>query len=522
MNTPFIINLKLPFICAVIFLLYTGQTNAQKDALTYEALWKKVENLKNEGLTQSAIEASEEIAKKAEKEGKGAQRLKALFNVAYFKSLKEEDAFLDAIDDFNEELDNSEEPNKSIVHSILAEIHWWYYNANRWTILQRTHDDEAEDADIQTWSAKKFVEVIDKHYHESIDRGDILSNIEAGEYDDIWIKSEEGRSVRPTLYDVLIHRAIDFYSHQMAGVTEPRDQFFIDDPNYFSTTNDFIDLRIASPDYISFDYKALSLYKTISSFHKVAGNKEAVVYLENERLNFVYRKYSKTDRDTLYEIALRDVIERFSDIEYSTDASAELAGLYAGKASKYHPFNSPEFRWYYKEVLAVCDEAIKRFPKSRGAVQCMEIKENVLRPTHVVNIENVVLPSQSTPYSIRYKNINQLHFRIVSNSANIINLDASRNRPDEIQYFLGKKALREWSVELPDSGDYQLHRVDKLTEGLGTGYYALLASEDKNFKSSENILSLNLFYSSNLAYFFTQGQKSDPVFVVTDRRLGLA
>ena len=52
--------------------------------------------------------------------------------------------------------------------------------------------------------------------------------------------------------------------------------------------------------------------------------------------------------------------------------------------------------------------------------------------------------------------------------------------------IISQKPVKEWSVDLPDDGDYQNHSAEIKIPELNAGQYLILISSDKNFSYNKN------------------------------------
>src|ERR1039457_5639442 len=94
---------------------------------SFEKEWKKVDSLANKGLTQSALKVVEGIYAKAKSDNNASQIVKALIHRIKLESQMEEFSLQKSIDKMNDEIKNSNYPLKPVLHSMLAEMYWHYY-----------------------------------------------------------------------------------------------------------------------------------------------------------------------------------------------------------------------------------------------------------------------------------------------------------------------------------------------------------------------------------------------------------
>ena len=99
-----------------------------------------------------------------------------------------------------------------------------------------------------------------------------------------------------------------------------------------------------------------------------------------------------------------------------------------------------------------------------------------------------------------WRNFSQLSIRVIS-------LDRARretlgNNSYEDAYWirlLQLPALKNFSQDLPATGDYQEHRTEIKIDALPAGEYALVASASPGFELNKNPLAVQFIYISSIA-----------------------
>ncbi|HEX7415488.1 MAG TPA: hypothetical protein VF411_15715, partial [Bacteroidia bacterium] len=267
----------------------------------YDKLWKQVDSCQNKGLTESALKVIEVIYQKAKSESNGAQLLKALLNQSKFQNYKEENSLQKTIERFSQEAASNKLPVKQVVQSILAEAYWNYYSANRWQIQQRSKL-EVKGNDLATWDLSAITQACLKNYLLSLSQADSLKQVKVDLYEPIIAGGTlDSRKLRPTLYDFLVHRAINFFKNSEAGVTRPAETFSINNPLYLDWHKTFLQTTLPqNTDSFNLNYFALKFLKDAETFHQNDETPNALIDLELERLNWVHKSVTLADKDSLY------------------------------------------------------------------------------------------------------------------------------------------------------------------------------------------------------------------------------
>ena len=134
----------------------------------YKSDWEKVTADESKGLPKSALEKVNAIYKKAKEDNNPSQSIKAVIHKVKYIGQVEEDAFAKALEELQKETESATSYAKPVLHSILGEVYWQYYNNNRYYIMQRTKTDKFKQSDLRTWDATKLIEASIAEYTAAI------------------------------------------------------------------------------------------------------------------------------------------------------------------------------------------------------------------------------------------------------------------------------------------------------------------------------------------------------------------
>ncbi|MCD4663627.1 MAG: hypothetical protein K8R68_00045, partial [Bacteroidales bacterium] len=253
-------------------LLYTSCNSANSmipppDYDTYDKDWKKVDSLINRGLPKSALEWVEKIYSKAQKADNNPQFLKAtLYKIKLEADFKEE--FIErTLEDLNAEIIDAETPVKQILHSITADLYWRYYQANRYKFLERTTTGNFDNSDIRTWDLKTLLNTVTTNFNLSLQDADELKVTSLKAYDVILEATKESKKYRPTVFDFLAHRAIDFFMHDESSIIQPAYKFELDNKEYFADASTFKKMKVETKDSLSLKFHAVTILQELIDFH---------------------------------------------------------------------------------------------------------------------------------------------------------------------------------------------------------------------------------------------------------------
>src|SRR5688572_31422295 len=229
-----------PYILISFFLcLFTSGINAQQPVKNYEAAWKKVEEFVKKGLPKSALAEVKNIYVLAKKENQDAQVIKSLVYMTSLQTENREDNEVFSITAIEKEIATSKEPVTAILNSLLADMYWNYYQQNRWKLFNRTQTVDFIKTDIATWDAEDFHRKIGELYLLSLKNEKLLQQTKLAPFDAILIKGNM-RHLRPTLFDLLAHRALDYFENDERDISRPAYAFEINQAEAFDPAAEFI------------------------------------------------------------------------------------------------------------------------------------------------------------------------------------------------------------------------------------------------------------------------------------------
>jgi uncharacterized protein YfaS (alpha-2-macroglobulin family) len=488
----------------LLFIFATAIINtsmAQKNK-NYTEQWKKVEAFEKKGLTASALKEVVSIYNLAIKDKNDAQQIKScMYQIKYRNMVQEESQeknifFVDTL------IAKAKAPAKNILQSMQAEMMWQYLQNHRWQFYNRTELKEEKSKDISTWSLEKLHLEITKRYKASLDVNSesVLKSIKPDAFDAVIIKGENTRNLRPTLYDFLAFRALDYFMTDESDITKPAYQFTINDPIAFAPAPEFAQHRFETKDTSSLHYHALDLLRDILIWHIADVKDDALIDADLIRLNFVYQYAVNEDKEKLYETALKYIEERFRNYEASAQAMYLRAKIYYDKGQDFEPFTKTDNQYEIKRAKELCEAAIKKYPKSEGGINAQNLLNSILQPSLSLETEKVNVPLQPFRTLVKYKNVKTVYFRLIKTTRDEIKKIDRRDYEKIWKDYVAMKPLKSWSVALPDPLDYQDHSTEIKVDAVDNGVYFLLASIDENFALDKNIIAKQLTYVSNISY----------------------
>ena len=474
---------------------------AQQAATNYTSRWIKVDSLINKnGLTQSALTEVNSIYAVAKKEKNDPELIKSLIYRIHLEDALQEESIQKSTDLLEKEIQNSQGPATSILNSLLAELYWSYLQQNRWKLYQRKNTINFKKTDIATWTVNDFHQKISSHYINSLRDEKLLEQTKLEPFSALIIHGNV-RYLRPTLFDLLAHRALDYFTSDESDIVRPTYAFEIENPTAFAPANEFVRSSFPTKDSISIHYRAVLLYQQLIRFHLQDPQPDAFIDVDIQRILFMLQYGVMENREDLYYHALGNITSQYPENKTAASAWYLEAQYYFQKAASYDPLRDTSNRFAYLQAKSICEKVSKQSDSSQGKSDCERLIRQILRKELLIEAEKVNVPNKPFRMLISYRNCNLLHFRIIRlDRKTKESLNTDRGDDHFWKPLTQLTSLKTFYETLPETADYQLHRVEMKIDALESGSYCLLASMDKDFSTDNNHLAVEFFEVSNIAY----------------------
>ncbi len=485
----------------------------------YEKEWKEIDDLEKEGLIKSALEKVEALYLRAKQKTNSAQIVKCLLYRGKYKSQLEENGYINSVYQLQKEIETVDSPTKAILQSVLAELYSNYLDQNQWRFRDRTETADFKNDDIQTWTIKQLQDESSRLYLASI-ADEQLKKIAIEDIDAITYDGKYNENLRPTLFDFLANRAIEYFLNDRSYLTEPAYKFYINQKEAFADAKTFANYTFKTKDTDSKKYQGIVLFQKIIKAHLEDKNTSALIDIDLKRLKFVNNQAVIDNKDQLYLDALDNIINRYKSDPIAADVAYQKAQYYFDKAGEYQKNPEDEGKWDYKTAHDICTATIKQFPESIGAKNCKYLISRIEGENVSLEQEKVNLPNEPILTNVRYKNVAKVHFRLAK--VDIETAQKLNQRKIQAQRKLLKAlpSVKEWSEDLPLDGDFRNHSVEIKVEPQKLGVYVLVASEYDDFRGEDNWFVYSIFHVSNIASLIRSHNEKGTEVIVVHRKTG--
>ncbi|HQQ95513.1 MAG TPA: alpha-2-macroglobulin family protein [Bacteroidia bacterium] len=490
----------------------------------YKQLWKRVDSCERYGLSESALKIVDQVYQKAKKENNAAQLVKAVIHRMKFKQYKEEFALEKNIADLESEVKNSVFPARAVLQSLLAEAYWNYYETNRWKFYNRSATLNFRKDDVSTYSLNDLVDACVRYYKASLNEAALAKGTRIDVMDEVVLKgSPVTRTWRPTLYDFLAHRALDFFKNSEADLSHPANQFAFDKEDFLKPFPAFLTMDLQkSADSLDFRYHTALLFRDLESFHARDSDHEALADLELERFSYMYNNVKTARKDSVYLSALAWLSNHFKNTSRAAEFEFMKAEWEFQNAKDYRPFQDSSKKWGRKKARDICLYILKMYPKSRGTSLARNLLQDLQSQSLSLVCEKVNEAGKNCRVYVQYKNTGKVYFKLlaVKDYLEYQVICARHYGKDLYKRLLDLPLVKEQVESLKDDHDLNTHSTEIRLVSPDYGYYVLLASLNKDFDLKDNILSSQLFVVSDMALLEQRKQNQLNDLYVLNRQNG--
>jgi uncharacterized protein YfaS (alpha-2-macroglobulin family) len=495
-------------LSSVLLLISVSAAANTFDDGKFSQEWAKADSLEQEGLLKPAFKIVDEIYTMAKAENNSEQLIKAvIFKIKYKNELKD-GTFVGLIKDIENELYKSKFPVKNILHSMLADMYWMYYKQNRIKIYGRKNIIDFDD--IGNWTMGQIIDASIKHHMFSLSNKEKLQTIPVEEFKELIVVGEGAKELWPSVYDFLAHKALFFFKDNELSLSRPKDFFQLKDNSYFFDASEFSNLQIQSPDTLSFHFYAIKIYRELLDFRVNDTNVPALINVDLERLNFVYKFSVNQDKDSLYYTYLQQLAKKYEKKKEWTKINYCLANYYFNNNKK-------------KKALELCEQSIAKYPKSFGASQCNSLKSKILNANLGFKAEAYIASGQKFPVLINYKNIDTVYVKIARINAETVKKLQEKYSDKNLynKLLLSIKQEKNTMRILPKADDYEAHRTELILPEQTLGTYIVFIANNEKFSYEKNTVSYLIIQTTDISYMKRKAQNGDLAFYVLNRKNGL-
>ncbi len=518
------ISLLFYFFLITNFIFANSSGIIPADDGKYKKEWAKVDSLEKLGLPKSALKIVDEIYTMAKAADDDNQLIKAIIFKIKFKNELEENAFQNLIKDVETEIKNSEFPTKNMLHSMLADMYWMFYRSNRYQIFERTNTVDFEDGDINTWTLDQIINATIKQYLLSLSDKEKLQTAKREQFSEIIKEGKDSKEFRASLYDFLAQKALSFFNNRELSLSKPADYFQLKENFYFADAKSFSEQKIRTKDTLSLHFYAILIYQDLLQFRLNDKNTAAFINADLERLAFVYKNSVNPDKDSLYLAYLNKLAKKYENLPAFAEINYNIANYYFKRSNNYKKNNqlNKDFKWDKKTALKICNQVLKKYPKSYGAKQCLNLKYKILQASLSFKAEEYIASGEKYSILLNYKNIDTVFIKTAWIDRNQLKKMQDRIYGKKLydRLLLLMKNSQNTVKTLSGTEDYNAHSTELIMPELSYGTYLVLVSNNEKFSYEKNTSSYLLINVSDISFMQRKLADGSQEFYVLNRKTG--
>ena len=466
------------------------------DNFDYEKAWKEVENAISEGLPKTALEKANAIYDHAVSEDNHVQQLKAVSYTTNLVLYTEELGLENIIEDIEQKIARTKSPSKNILHSYMSEIFQSYFNSQYHVISQRTNVVDLDSKDIRTWTPINFRSFISDQYFKSLDED--LKNIKTSDYKDL-LNEDKNRDLelRPSLYHLLLDRALNYFMHAPLRGTNPTFGFKIANESFFDPALGFSVMEIVTEDKKSSEYNVLLLFQ--DAIREAHGRKDEKVKLDYDlkRLQYVYQNADIADKDEVYQNSLLKAID---------SAKGEAQNHYRITLIDFM-VNKGNYEDALVQVNQLDDKALSahlRYRKESALYRIHEQSYNLI-------LEEVVPVDRAIPFYVNSRNIDKLYLTVYNVDASFS--DFQRGKKEKLfRYIRSLDVVKTISLDNLKKGLDLSSIENSIKDGFKNGHY-IIGLSLKEYPKKDDAFQWTELHVSDIEYLTYYHEKEKRISV---------
>ena len=492
---------------AIGLLAFKSPSNDYKD------MWKKVKENLEKNLPESAEKELNDIEKKAIKDKNQTQLLKTyLYRQKIMQFTIEEDPDQAFIQYLETKVGQLDAVHDALLHEEIAKAYANYLDENDWRISENLpiEGGDLSKVEMKYWDRESFKTRINQHYADALKPVEALKKAKTQDFMVLYENknnNEEYLEYEASLFEFMFHRVANYYQGEANA-----DQAEGDTEKWWLPAKDFVKADLGTADNPI--NKCLKIYQELIAFNLKEKNEDVLIYNDFKRYGFVN---SILEKDEQYQSAMENLKAQHENNPFS----AEITSLIARNLMNQYENNSSDSTYFdnYKKAKTMCEAAIAKFPKSKGAKNCQNLIKRIEEPQIDISLNSVQLPNEAIPAVLEYRNVTAPYYRIVKVSEKELKRLRDMRDKEELLKELNKMpAVAEKELNLPAETDYREHSTLVALPVLDKGIYYLVASTEKGTKDKDKTLTLT-FQVSSLGYITDQRDDKMTVTVV-DRKTG--
>ncbi len=408
----------------------------------------------NEAAPKTALLQAQKDYRQAVKEKNSPLLIQSLIRQIKYQALIDMDSIPPMLQDLEKYIgEDRNTVEKSILHSLIAELYQMYYMSQLSKIYNRTPVTGYIPRNMAEWTGNIYIEKIFQHALDAVKAQPQLAEVNCLDYKEIMILGKNSPALRPTMYDFLVYRSIDILNG-LYNISQYYKQNPVTDNQLFAPVADFAGMTIeAKPFDVSSNI--IKLYQSLLQSELTAKRADAVLISDLDRLEYIRRVINTNDSDSLYTSALEQLAHQYNKSPYNTEVLYKLALTYYEPVRFNYANPGTTEKPEYKKALDICNKGIRQYPNYFRINILKQMAQEITRTNVFYTLEPNVYPGHTQNIKLSFKNLSKISFSIYK-----IQEGASKNEQISTYTFQLPKQLYSQDTTLqipvPSTGRYKL------------------------------------------------------------------
>lgn len=478
---------KLLFVVLFLnsFIFFAQETFAEK--------WDLIDSLERQGRNESAAKIVLEILETAKEKRDYNNFIKAKLFYYKFHQINHENSNKYILTDLNSSISKLPAPHKNILLSYKASFLEQYFDNHRWKIKDRKEIDNPETLEIETWSLSTLQDSITNNFILSLKDKRKLIETPVENIAALLSENKFNRKYQPSLYDLLAHRALSYFSDSGNFQSSTYQEYAFDNEKLYGETSEFIKINFPEEARGTPAVKVLRIYQKLEELHARDKNPEALIYIYLDRLEYVKTFFKGDQKSKLYREALDRLLTNFENQPARALILFARSMHYYEQADETDDNNELKHPDFLKKAVKLCEEIIEEFPNSATAQNAYRLKSSITAVEINAKVQQILSPENPGRIYISYKNMDSLELKIFKVPESFQKKLTYKTRDSIIRNYFDKEPNFRKFVDLPKSEDHNQHSTEIEFSRLEKGNYLVCISgsnSDKNTGFSYNFIQV--------------------------------
>jgi len=364
--------------------------------------------------------------------------------------------------------------NLFYAHSLV-----WYQRAYAWEINKREKVVSSREVDLKAWTREQIHAEARQAYLAVWDIRGSLEEFPASHLSEFISPNNYPEGVRPFLRDAVSYLFVELLADTNGWSPEQSNEV------YRLDLDDLLDgTRLISgknpPDAGAHPLtRIVAVLGDLEKWHLNRGERDAAFEARLERYRRLYAGFTGSADQRVIRAHLKEALSGIHDRPWWAMGMSVLAGFVQVS-------DSPDRLVTTHRIATRCHH---RFPRSVGGRRCLHIAKSIEAPAfQFEGMKSDGIGQRSLGLS--YKNLGSMYFRAyrVDAMRHIESADDYSIFPDRkyVRKLMTARPSNEWSVSLPGTPDFEMHRAYVIPPMERPGLYVVVASAKKGFHKDDN------------------------------------